>query len=261
MGNELAVVDAEKHYLALQEGGAVIEAMNANMGEDSALRESDLTRVTTPSGGGTQWTVPSITGDESTPELVGIIVHQCPRGLLWASEDPEEGALPVLVSHDLKTAKLVWPDRIDEGMAKAIAPAGNGEIFYNAAGSELHREYDWAKLPQNEWGTGKKGHGKAVKEQRVLYLLREGDALPLVVNIQPGSLKNWQKFILELSKAGIPFYRAVVRLTLRKEKSVDGQPYSQIVPTLAAVLPPEQGKLILGKLTTAFRDVAAAAFV
>lgn len=244
MSTALATIDTES-YLALQEGGAIAEAMLENMGESSALQESDLTRVTIPTGGGTTWTIPNITGDEYTDQITGVLVYQGVRGLLWASDEPQEGALPLLVSHDLKVARLI--DRDADTTHIDVAKVDEGV-------------YDWTKLPQNEWGSGKGGVGKACKEQRVLYILRESDPLPLVVCIQPGSLKNWKEFIVAMTKAGIPFYRAVVKLTLAKDKSSGGQPFSKVVPQLVGVLTPDQGAVIKSKFTAIYKGVAEASF-
>lgn len=244
MSTALATIDTE-NYLALQEGGAIAEAMLENMGEGSAMSESDLTRVTIPTGGGTTWSIPNIMGDEHIDAIEGVLVYQGVRGLLWASDEPQEGALPLLVSHDLKIGKLV--DRNGDTDSIDVAKIDEGI-------------YDWSKLPQNEWGSGKNGVGKACKEQRVLYILRESDPLPLVVCIQPGSLKNWKEFIVAMTKAGIPFYRAVVRLTLSKDKSSGGQPFSKVAPQLVGILTPEQGKLIKENFTTIYKAVAETSF-
>lgn len=249
MTTALATVDAGG-YLALQAGGEILEAMAANLGEGASLKESDLTRVKTPSGGGTTWSIPSITGDEDCKEIVGVICYMCVRGLLWRSDEPEEGSLPVLMSHDLKTAKLVI-DRADvpEDMLADIdaATGPDGEI-------------DWEKLPQSQFGSGKNGNGKAVKEQRVLYILREQDTLPIVVAINPGSLKDWGRFVVEMTKAGVPYWRAVVGLSLEKEKSTGGSPYSKVVPRLVGVLTPEQGKSIYANVTPMARAAAETSF-
>jgi hypothetical protein len=244
MGTALATIDTGT-FLALQDGGAVAEAMAANLGEGAALREGDLTRVTIPTGGSTTWLVPSIMGDEPAKSIDGILVYQCVRGIVWPKAEPEEGSLPALVSHDLKTAHLVSDNLSDEfvdSIADAQLPSG---------------EYDWNKLPQSQWGSGKDGNGKAAKEQRVLYILREGDPLPLVVVIQPGSLKNWQQFILAMTKAGIPYWRAVISLSLEKTTSKAGQPFSQVVPELKGVLTVEQGAVIREKFTEPMKAVAA----
>lgn len=248
MSTALATIDTS-NYIALQEGGAIAEALAANMGEGAALRESDLTRVPIPTGGGTMWMIPGLGGDEAAKTIEGVLVFQTVRGILWPKAEPEEGSLPALVSFDLKTARRV-SDQLSDAFLDSIEPARIGDSD----------EYNWADLPQCQWGSGKGGSGKAAKEQRVLYILRETDPLPLVVTIQPGSLKDWQKFILALTKAGVPFYRAVISLGLEKSTSGGGQPYSRVVPNLVGVLTPEQGAVIRTQFTEPMRAVAETSF-
>lgn len=249
MTTALATVDAGG-YLALQSNGEILEAMAANLGEGAALKESDLTRVKTPAGGGTTWSIPSITGEEEAKEIVGVLCFMCVRGLLWRGDEPEEGSLPVLVSGDLKTAKLVI-DRADvpeDVLADIDAATGGDGVI------------DWEKLPQTQYGSGKGGFGKKAKEQRVLYILREQDTLPIVVAINPGSLKGWQRFVVELTKAGIPYWRAVIGLSLDKAKSGGGTTYSEVIPRLVGVLTPEQGKSVYTSVTPMARAAAETSF-
>ena len=249
MSTALATIDAGS-YLALQSGGEILEAMAANLGEGATLKESDLTRVKTPAGGGTTWTIPGLTGDTETKAITGVLCYMCVRGLLWRSDEPEEGSLPVLVSHDLKTAKLVL-DRAD-------VPGGMLADIDAATGAD--GLVDWEKLPQTQYGSGKGGVGKQAKEQRVLYILREEDTLPIVVPINPGSLKGWQRFVVEMTKAGIPYFRAVVELALEKAKSTGGTAYSEVVPRLVGVLTPEQGLSVRKNVTPMAQAAAESSF-
>ncbi len=249
MSTELATIETN-NYLALQDGGAIAEAMEANLGEGSALKESDLTRVKIPTGGATKWTVSSILGDEVVDKIEGILVYQQPRGVLWSGSEPAEGELPVLVSNDLKTAKLVKNESdVDPRLLASM------EVAKNEDGT-----YDWAKLPQNEWGSGKDGRGKQCKEQRVLFILRKQEPLPLIVTVQPGSLKSWNKFVVDLTKAGIPYWRAAISLGLEKEKNDSGIPFARITAELAGVLDADQAAVIREKFTEPMRQVASTSF-
>ena len=249
MATALKTIDSGT-FLALRDDNDIAEAMLANLGEGAMLRESNLTRVKIPTGGGVMWMVPTLTGDEPSRTIDGILVYQTVRGILWLGEEPQEGSLPALVSTDLKTARTIATDLPGEFL-RSIEPA----LIDDARGI-----YDWTLLPQNEWGSGKGGNGKAAKEQRVLYILRQDEPLPVVVAIQPGSLGNWQEFIIQLTKAGIPFYRAVISLGLERAVSVGGQPYSQVLPKLIGTLTPEQGTVIRTRFTEPMRAVAAACF-
>lgn len=248
MMTALATIDTNT-YLALADGGEIAEAMAANLGEGAALKESDLTRIRIPSSGGTHWTIPGLIQDEVVPSIEGILVYQCCRGVLWAGEEPEEGSLPLMVTNDLKIGRLV-DDNPPQEFLDEIEPHRIGDTD----------TYNWTDLPQNQWGTGKNGSGKKCKEQRVLFILREVEPLPLVVTIQPGSLKNWQQFIVALTKAGIPYWRAAISLSLEKDKSETGVAYSKVVPNLIGTLTREQGDVIRSKFTEAMREVANSSF-
>lgn len=225
-GGALAVVDTSR-FPALTPGSEIAEAMQANMTGEQ-IQEGDLTRVPTPAGGATQWVVPDLTGETSTDEIIGLLVYFAPRGVLWPSEEPSE-SMPLLISNDLLTAQRVGDDYGD------IDP-DELEKFRNADGT-----YDWQALPWNQWGSGKGGVGKRCKESRLLMVLREGDAFPLLIRCQPGSLKTVRPFIMKLP---VPHWRAVVGLKLQRVKNKTGQVYSQIVPRYVGAISQEEGARI-----------------
>ena len=82
MGTELAVVKIEG-YLALTNGSNGGELIAENLGGER-LDEFDLDQLKVPAGGGTNWAVPTISGEQSLPEIEGIIVHVASRRSFWA---------------------------------------------------------------------------------------------------------------------------------------------------------------------------------
>lgn len=251
-GTALAEAPLNGGYLALQSDGDAREAMLANLGDSASLTESDLKRVKIPSGGGTKWTIPSVSGDEMVDEIEGILAAICPRGVLWPQEEPKQGTLPLLRTDDLKIAYRVGPDNGD------VKPDDLEK--YHIVGSAEPPLYNWEAMTGDGglfgFGSGKGGHGKRAKEQRVLFILRERDMFPLVITVQPGSLKAMKQFIVGLTAEGIPHYRAVVGLALKKETSAGGQMYSQIVPRLIGQLTPEQGSIVRRDYTERLKDLA-----
>jgi hypothetical protein len=227
MGNELAIVNTER-YLALADGSDLREAIVANAGVEGGIAEQDLVRIPTPAGGATTWAWDSPEGAKETKELTGILVGYFPRGVLWPSLEPTDSR-PLLVSYDLVTAHKVGDDfgDIDADELAKYQVAGGG--------------YDWKRLPWNEWGSGKNGIGKRCKESRIMFLLMEGDAFPVLVQAQPGSLKTIPPFIVKLP---VPHWRAVVALTLQAETSKGGQKFAQIKPRLVGQLTREQGAVV-----------------
>jgi hypothetical protein len=206
------------------------------------MTPENLTRIKTPAGGGTRWEIPTAFGADSVEEICGVLVNFQKHGILWPSDEPKSGQMPVLRSFDLKSAEQWGP--IPQDMEEGLAKCKTGE-----------RTYSWENLPWNQWGTGKNGQGKRCKEQRQLFVLREGDLFPLLITVQPGSLKRVLGWFNELSKAGVPFYRAVVALRLEKVMSKAGKPYAQIAPKLIGTVSSEDGKMILDRFTNPIRGI------
>lgn len=253
MSTALATVKRED-YLALSDDSDMSEVVKANLGDGGGLDVSLLTRIKVPSGGGTNWTIPTIAGDEAAKTLEGAFVYWSKQGLLWPNEEPVEGDQPILVSYDLQTAELRGP--IPAQLNDALEEFRIGETTY-----------DWAKLAADNgpfgYGSGKNGHGKRVKEQRLLFVLRPGDLMPCVVTVPPGSLKNFARFMAGMVGLRVPYWKTSIRLSLEKATSKGGQPYARIAFGVAGRLSDEDAATLRSaygsKLEAAAREMAAAA--
>ena len=214
-------------YPALAPDSRQMQIIAQNL-EGEQMRETDLVRVKTPLGGGTQWILDSNGNTETVDELVGLLVGVGKKGILWPYEDPSE-ARPYIVSHDLRVGYQTG-DTAGDLDEKALEKYRIGD-----------RKYDWqaiADSPEFGYGTGRGGAGKRVKEARVLALLRQGETWPVLVTIGPGSLRNIVPFLKRL-----PCFQheAVLGLRLVRAKGKNGQPFSQIVPKLVGQLSEAQG--------------------
>ena len=226
---ETAIAKVENNRFAvLLPGSDANEALSANLGAGETIGVSDLTVVKTPTGGATKWTVEDITGDQTVDEIEGVMVYYGPYGVLWSSEESVEGQPPFMVTSDLRIGHRIGDDYgdLDE---KAIEACRLDD-----------GTYDWQKLPYNKYGSGK-GKGKRCKEQRYIAILRDGDTLPLLFRVGPGSLRSVTSFIKKLP---VPYFRTVVSLSLSKEKNGAGQAYSQIKMRLVETLPAETGAAV-----------------
>lgn len=232
----LTVIEANR-FMALDPNNEAMVALKQNLaasGEE--MGPSDLVRVKTPSAGGTRWEVPNALGaPELTESLTGILVFYKTAGVLWPTESSKDGSLPVLKTFDLQVAEQVGP--IPDDMIDVLERFRIDE-----------RHFNWKDLPYNQFGTGKNGHGKRCKEQRLMFLLRENDPFPLQLSAQPGSLKTVTGFIKKLAGKS-PYYRAIVDLRLEKKISKSGEAYSQIVPHLVGILSPEDGARVKREYT------------
>jgi len=238
MANEIVVIAKEEFSALASTGGQMTGAMAALVASGEKLTSSDLTRVPTPTGGGTVWQIPTVTGDpESVKEIVGVLVgyHKC--GILWPSEEPQENAMPVLRTWDLVVAEQIGPipDEMIDELEKVRIPGTN--------------TYRWEALSYNQWNSGKGGQGKRCKEQRMMFVLRKNDAFPLLITVQPGSLKSITNFIKKVGMSRIPYWQAIIGLSLEKVANNSGQPYSRIVPRLAGTLNEEDGVAVYNTWT------------
>lgn len=223
-----AISTVEKiEYPALVPDSRQARIIAQNLG-DEPMRETDLVRVKTPLGGATKWTV-EVNGNQQTcDELVGILVGEAKRGVLWPDPNPTEQR-PVVISNDLLVGYRVSDD------LGSVDPAALEKYRIG------DRRYDWAALSTSpEFGYGANGGGKRVKESRILAILREGDVWPVLVTVGPGSLASWLPFRKRLPCF---HYEAVLGLRLEKAKGGAGQPYSMIVPRLVGELSEEQGEV------------------
>ncbi len=251
----LSVISPER-FLALNLSGEMKAAMDAAAATGETFTTDDLVRVPTPAAGATSWTIPDPSGDVTTPEIQGLLVCYQPTGVLWPSHEPSPGAIPVL-----RTFAPADPN----GVGEQVGPIPDSMI--DSLRAHCIREsapgvpglYRWANIPQNQWGTGKGGVGKMCKEQRMLFILREGDIYPLLVRAQPGSLKAITKFFKQLTpSAKVPYFRCVVSLRLEKTANKTGQPFSRIVPKLVGTVPSDVGEIIRTKYTVVLQKLVAA---
>jgi len=215
-------------YPALVPNSRQARIIAANVGNEP-VREQDLTKVSTPAGGGTVWSIDNLGNVESTDEIVGLLVAEGFRGTLWPKDDPSDKR-PVIVSHDGLVGYRVGDD-LGDCDPKALEKYRIGD-----------RKYDWTAIstgPEFGWGSGKGGKKtRKVKESRVLAIVRVGEIWPLLVTVGPGSLANWVPWRKRLPSFG---YECVIGLKLQKVKNDGGQPYSQIVPRFVGLITEEQG--------------------
>ena len=143
-----SLVPAQSGYAALN--GNTLDLIRENL-KEQPLTYQMFDMVKSPSGGSTVFTVPGLAGDEAEKELTGIILDYTTPRAYWDTPDPVEGTPPTCLSHN----SLVSED----GKACAHCP-------FNDYGSK-----------DGETGA------KACKESVLLFLLRPGNVLPLLVRV------------------------------------------------------------------------------
>lgn len=151
--------------------------------------------IKAPTGGTTVFTVPSLSGDVTQKDIIGIILDYATPRAYWKTKEPVEGTPPVCCSRNSITSR--------EGKACS-------SCLYNTFGS---KEGD--------------SNAKACKESVELYLLRPDNIMPVIIRIPVTSKYIFQKYITRLISHMIPINGAITKISLEKATSKGGQQYGQ----------------------------------
>jgi hypothetical protein len=95
------------------------------------------------------------------------------------------------------------------------------------------------KCPLNQFGSDPNG-GKACKNKRRLYILREGELIPILLTLPVGSMREFGNYIKRLLAKGKRPSGVVTRFSLKKANNAGGIAYSQAQFAVARVLTPEE---------------------
>ena len=193
---------------------AVSGNMGAAMAEEMEGLQLSFPRVKIPSGGGLAFEVP---GDD--PE----------------NPDTEKEISGVIVDHHPVNA--YWADKYAGGNNPPDCSSMDGKVGMDQDGNRKPCN----SCQMNEWGTAEDGRGKACKNMHRVYILREGEMLPLLLTLPPTSLKNLSDYIaLRVVSKGMRSYGVVTKVSLKKAQNAGGINYSQAVFALAGKMAPAQ---------------------
>jgi len=176
------------------------------------LTFADLERAKNPSGGMTVFDL----GGDMIAEIEGVPIHTHIARGWWASTNPT-GEPPACASSD--------------GITGTGARGEHGTGARKCVG-----------CPLNEFGSGpakapgEPARGKACKERRLMYVLRPGALLPIVVSVPPSSLAAAKRYLVTLASRGLAYYEVATRIALKEARSKGGQEYAAFVFELIAEL-------------------------
>lgn len=190
--------------------GDFAEAMAEEM---DGLGTMPYDRVKIPSGGGIVFEVPG--EDEDNPdmvkELVGVILHHHPVNAYWENKYSGANEAPDCASLNGKV-----------GIVRETGEKRNCE-----------------GCPYNQFAED--GSGKPCKNTHRLYILREGNPIPLILTLPPTSLKFLRDYIgKQILLKGCRCYDVITKITLKKEQNRTGIAYSRVVLSLVDKLSDEQ---------------------
>lgn len=192
--------------------------MQAALAEELDGLDANFERIKIPSGGSLIFEVP---GDdpnepESVKEFQAVILFHHVLNVYYETEYTGGNQPPDCGSYDGVT--------------------GEGDPGGRCADCRL-----------NEFGSGK-GNGKACKNKRRIYLLREGEIFPLLITLPTGSLKELTRYLKRLLSKGLKSNMVVTRFSLKKAVNTGGIAYSQAQFAVERTLTPEENAII-GKMS------------
>lgn len=208
MANEVAVSTGNFNLITLE--GEIAEAIAEEM---DGLGTIPYDRVKIPSGGGLAFELPGEDDEDtqSATELVGVILFHHPINAYWKEKFAGGNEKPDCSSYDGKTGVI----------------------------RETGECRDCAACPYNQFGSD--GNGKACKNVHRVYMLREGNPVPIILSLPPTSLKYMRDYISKrILLKGMRSYHAVTKITLKKEKSAAGITYSRAAFTFVEKLAADQ---------------------
>lgn len=159
-------------------------------------------RIKVPAGGGLAFEVPGENPDspDMAKEVKAVILYHHPIHSYYkekytgGNEAPDCGSIDGYVGTELES----------------------GEVK------------DCKECAYNKFGSGENG-GKACKQKRRVYILRENEALPIILSLPTGSLADFSKYIMRLLSKGKKSNTVVTKFTLKKAQNAGGISYSQVV--------------------------------
>ncbi len=208
-------VKLESAYPALAGGGVKAAVLRANLGNEE-LTTFDLDRIRIPTSGGKHWEVPTGDGEtEPMKEVEGIIVFS-------------------------KMGRSFWRKGMDEGGGGTPPDCSSPDNVHGIGDpGVLCKTCRYAQFGSAEKG-GIKKRGQACKQQRFIFLLREGSELPAVIALPPTSLKLMKKYFFMLAGKNLYYYACVTRFELVQDRNAEGVAYSKCQPSLVRALTPDE---------------------
>jgi hypothetical protein len=210
MGTELV---KPEDFAVVQSDPAELQALIKETLGGESLQAHDLDRVKVPSGGALSWEVPTVSGEASMKELVGIIVHHQNKRAYW---------------HEKFSGGNEKPDCSSEDAITGVGDPG-GEC---------------ASCPFAQFGSDEDGVSQACKALKHIFILTEGSVLPIVVTLPPSSLAPAKKYLMRLIQNRIAPSGIVTKLTLEKAESKGGIKYSKAVFAAGEPLKPDDAEKV-----------------
>lgn len=227
MANEISIID--NFVLAPVEADTgIAQALQDELG--AALGAPDFARAVIPSGGMTVFSIKRGV-DDMDPETVkaidGVIVCHHPAYAYWPQAIGAESTPPDCTSTD-------GIEGLDRRTGEIVPCA---TCPYNQFGSEVRED-------------GNPGRGKACKNGHRLYILRDGEFLPVLLALPATGLRPLKTYLQSLiiprrpGEASLRPWQVVTRIALKGAKNAEGKPYALPTFERLGVLPNDKAAAV-----------------
>lgn len=206
MSKELTVSSEKKYLTESVDLGAIFAD------EMDGLTPS-FERIKIPAGGGVAFEVPGDTLDspDTVKEFEAVILYHQPINTYYKNKYDGSNNPPDCGSMDGK-----------------LGLSSEGELV------------ECASCPFSKFESAEDGKGKACKQKRRLFLLREGEFLPIILTLPTGSLGEYSKYIMRIMGKGKKSNAIVTKFSLKKAQNSGGITYSQAVFSIVRDLSTEE---------------------
>lgn len=206
---EIATIENQSGFLALRDFN-----LDDALADELTGLEGGFERIKIPSAGSTVYEVPGEEpGDtDAVKEFSAVILYHHPLFSYYREKYTGGNMPPDCLSYD--------------GVTGAGDPGGACAV-----------------CPNNQFGSGESG-GKACKNKRNIFVLREGEIFPLLLTLPNGSLKEFGRYIKRLLSRGRKSNAVVTRFALTKATNAGGIVFSQATFAMERVLSPDEAELI-----------------
>ena len=186
------------------------EMMNPN--SYTALKDFNLAEALTSELGGMD-----ISFDRVSIPAAGGQAFEVPGEMPGETDMVKEFSGVILFHHPMFT---YYRERFSGGNNAPDCGSYDGNIGVGNPGGPC------ATCPLNQFGSGENG-GKACKNKRRIYVLREGELIPILLVLPTGSMKEFSVYIKRLLAKGKKSNSVVTTFSLKKVTNASGIAYSQ----------------------------------
>jgi len=193
-----------KELMVKEQSGYMVEGVDlmSIFAEEMDGMTPSFERIKIPAGGGVAFELPG--DDPDSPDMA------------------KEFKAVILYHHPINT---YYKDKFDGASNPPECGSMDGRMGLSSDGEIV----TCSECAFSKFGSSEDGKGKACKQKRRMYLLREGELLPTILTLPTGSLGEFSKFVMRLLGKGQKSNQVVTKFSLKKAQNAGGITYSQAV--------------------------------